>query len=182
LPAEPTIVDATVLRGFALAGRMHHLVAALGGPAAVCRAVWDPDEEPGWCDQGRSELIRSLTIQERRAQDDRRSAQDRAAAQRISRQLTTVRRLRDAGDLFIVNLDDAEEQLYARLVSTSQASTFRLAFPLAPSAAASVAVAASRSWRLASDDEDAHTALRSCAPKRRAVTTSELLATELAGA
>jgi hypothetical protein len=181
LPAEPTIVDATVLRGFALADRMLHLATALGGPAAVCRAVWDPDEEPGQCDQGRSELMRSLTIQERRAQDDRRSAQDRAAAQRISRQLTIVRRLRDGGNLVVIDLDDAEEQLYARLVSTSQASMFRLAFPLAPSAAASVAVAATRAWRLASDDEDAHKALRSCTAKRRAVTTSELLTTELAG-
>jgi hypothetical protein len=61
LPAEPTVVDATILRGFALADRMHHLPTALGGPAAVCRAVWDPDEEPGWCDQSRSELTRSLT-------------------------------------------------------------------------------------------------------------------------
>jgi hypothetical protein len=180
LPAEPTVVDATVLRGFALADRMHHLAATLGGPAAVCRAVWHPDEEPGWCGQGRSELTRSITVQECRAQDDRRSGQDRAVAQRISQQLTTVRLLRDAGDLFIVDLDGAEEQLYARLVSTSQASMFQLAFPLAPSAAASVAVAATRAWRLASDDEDAHKALRGCAAKRRAVTTSELLVTELA--
>jgi hypothetical protein len=182
LPAEPTIIDATVLRTFALGGRMHHLAGVLGGPAAVCRAVWDPDEEPGQYDQGQSELIRSLTIQHRRAQDDRRSAQERAAARHISRQFTTVRRLHDAGDLIIIDLDDAEEQLYARLVSTSQISSFRLTFPLAPSAAASVAVAATRAWRLASDDEDAHTALRSCAARRRAVTTSELLATDAAGA
>jgi hypothetical protein len=182
LPAEPTVVDATVLRGFALVDRMHHLAAALGSPAAVCRAVWDPDEEPGQCDQGRSELTRSLTVQQRRAQDERRSAQDRAAAKRISQQLAAVRRLHDAGDLVIVDLDSDEEQLYARLVSTSQTPTFRLAFPLAPSAAASVAVAATRAWRLASDDEDARTALRSLAAQRRAGTTSELLAASPAGA
>ncbi len=181
MPAEPTVVDATVLRGFALADRLHHLAAALGGPAAVCRAVWDPDEEPGQCDQGRSELTRSLTIQQRRAQDERRSPQERAAAKRISQQLTTVQRLRDAGDLVVVDLDDDEEQLYARLVSTGQALTFRLAFPLAPSAAASVAVAATRAWRLASDDEDAHTALRGIAAQQQPVTTDELLATDPAG-
>jgi hypothetical protein len=182
LPAEPTVVDATVLRGFALAERMHHLAAALGGPAAVCRAVWDPDEEPSQCDQGRSEFARSLAIQQRRAQDDRRSPQDRAAAQRVSQQLATVQRLRDLGDLVVVDLDDTEEQLYARLVSTNHAPTFRLAFPLAPSSAASVAVAATRAWRLASDDEDAHTALRSLAAQRQPVTTPELLATAVAGA
>ena len=65
-------------------------------------------------------------------------------------------------------------------MSTSQAPTFRLAFPLAPSAAASVAVAATRAWRLASDDEDARTALRNVAAQRLAVATSELLATDAA--
>jgi len=52
-----------------------------------------------------------------------------------------------------------------------------LARTLAPSAAASVALAATRGWRLASDERDAHKALFSCVRNRRAVTSSELLAT-----
>jgi hypothetical protein len=175
LPAEPTVVDATVLRRFALADCIDRLPAALGGPAAVCRAVWDPDEEPGICDQGRSELTRSIAVQQRRRQDGRRTAQDRAAARHRSQQLGTVRGLYDAGGLFVVDLDDAEEQLCAELVSRYRAPAFRLTFPLAPSAAASVAVAATRTWRLASDDEDAHTAARSLAGDHQLVTGAELL-------
>lgn len=177
MPAEPTVVDATVLRRFALSDRIHELPTALGGPAAVCRAVWDPDEEPGICDQGRSELTRSVAVQQRRCQDGRRTAQDREAAQQLSQQLAAVGSLHDSGGLLVVDLDDAEEQLCAELVSRQRASAFRLAFPLAPSAAASVAVAATRTWRLASDDQDAHTALRSLAGNHPAVTSTELLPT-----
>jgi hypothetical protein len=177
LLAEPTIVDATVLRCFAMADRIHRLPAALGGPAAVCRAVWDPDEEPGICDQGRSELTRSIAVQQHRHQDGRRTAQDREAARHLSQQLATVRSLHDSGGLLVVDLDDTEEQLCAELVSRHRTSAFRLAFPLAPSAAASVAVAATRTWRLASDDQDAHTALSSLAGNHLVVTSSELLRT-----
>ena len=180
MPAEPTVVDATVLRRFALADRIHRLPAALGGPAAVCRAAWDPDEEPGICDQGRSELTRSIAVQHHRYQDGRRTAQDREAARRLSQQLATVGSLHDRAGLLVVDLEDTEEQLCAELVSRHRASAFRLPFPLAPSAAASVAVAATRTWRLASDDQDAHTALRSLAGNHRVVTSSELLQTRQA--
>jgi hypothetical protein len=182
LPAEPTIVDATVLRCFALADRTHRLSAALASPAAVCRAVWDPDEQPGLCDRGRSELTRSIAVQQRRSHDDRRTAQERAAAQQLSQQFAGIRDLYDTGGLLVVDLDSTEEQLYAELVTRQRTSAFRLAFPLAPSAAASVAVAATRAWRLASDDEDAHTALRSCAGNCPVVTSHKLLATRAARA
>ena len=175
MPAEPIVVDATVLRRFALADRIHELPAALGGPAAVCRAVWDPDEEPGICDQGRSELTRSIAVQHHRYQDGRRTAQDRAAARHLCQQLATVRSLHDSGGLLVIDLDDPEAQLCAELVSRHRASAFGLTFPLAPSAAGSVAVAATRSWRLASDDQDAHTALRSLTGPHLVVTSSELL-------
>ena len=177
MPAEPTVVDATVLRRFALTDSIDRLPAALGGPAAVCRAVWDPDEEPGICDQGRSELTRSIAVQQHRSQDGRRTAQDRAAARHLSQQLATVGSLHDTGGLLVVDLDETEEQLCAELVSRHRTSAFRLTFPLAPSAAASVAVAATRTWRLASDDQDAHTALTSLAGNHPVVTSSELLPT-----
>jgi hypothetical protein len=177
LPAEPTVVDATVLRRFALGDLLHRLPAALGGPAAVCRAVWDPDEEPGICDQGRSELTRSIALQQHRCQDERRTPQDRAVALHLSQQLASVRLLYDTDGLVVVDLDDTEEQLCAELVSRHRALAFRLAFPLAPSAAVSVAVAATRAWRLASDDQDAHTALSSLAGNHLVVTSSELLLT-----
>lgn len=176
MPAEPTVVDATVLNRFAAAEQISALPAALGVPGAVCRLVWDP-EEPAGNDDFRSEITRTAAIQRRRANERRRPPADRDRARRLAEEYDNLERLHANGDLVVVELDDEERQLAARLMSAEHAIGLGLFFGLAPSAAGSVTIAVNREWEMASDDNDAERALKALRPGRMMITTETLLAT-----
>ena len=176
MQGDPTVVDATVLNCFAAAERMRDLPVALGGPGAVCRAVWDPDEPAGGDERFRGEINRTSAVHRQRSDERRRSAEGRVRARRLANEYADIERLHARGDLLVVDLDDEERQLAAHLMSPEHTRAINLPFGLAASAAGSVALAISREWEFASDDSDACRTLRAHHPGRFTIGSQTLLA------
>jgi predicted nucleic acid-binding protein len=68
------------------------------------------------------------------------------------------------GELRVVDLDESELATFGRLTSKDGVRELGLRFPLGAGEAACVALAVSRGWVLATDDQDALTALEALDP------------------
>lgn len=68
------------------------------------------------------------------------------------------------GELEVVDLGDDELELFAALTSAESARELGLKLPLGAGEAACVAVAVTRGWTLATDDQDALRALGALSP------------------
>jgi hypothetical protein len=155
---EPAILDTVVLRYFLLVERTDLLSALLGNPLYVPRVVFDPDEAEA-PEAAKSEIGRSIWFQERVAQDRGRLKEARARAARNAQRLREIRRLHANGVIAVVDLTDEELRVFADLSSVEGARGLGLNLALGPGEAACLAVAVSRGWVLATDDQDALRAL-----------------------
>lgn len=160
---EPAVVDTVVLRYFLFVARQDLLVALLGRPLMVPRIVFDSDE--GEVPEGAmSELTRSIRFQRGAAGDPGRLSAARARAATNAERLRALYEMHEHGDVEVVDLGTDELELFARLTSLGGARDLGVRFALQPGEAACVALAVRRGWVLATDDQDALTALESVSP------------------
>jgi predicted nucleic acid-binding protein len=155
---EPAVVDTVILRYFLFVDRQDLLVTLLGRPLEVPRVVFDPDEGDV-PESAMSELTRSMHVQRRAAADPGRLPDARMRAAMNAERLETVYRMSQRGDVDVVDLDTHELEVFASLTSTDGAKELGLHFAIQPGEAACVALAVNRGWVLATDDQDALTAL-----------------------
>ncbi len=157
------VVDTVVLRYFLLVGRQDLLVTLLGRPLMVPRAVFDPDEGDV-SEDAMSEITRSILVQGRWARDLGFHRQRRDQFARNAKRLAAVHQMHRRGKLRVADLDDRELDTFGRLTSKQGAHTLGLRLPLGPGEAACIALAVSRSYVLATDDQDALRALEALHP------------------
>ncbi len=160
---EPAAVDTVVLRHFLFVGRQDLLVVLLGRPLMAPRIVFDPDE--GHVPEGAmSEITRSIRVERGRAEDPGRLRPARELAAVKADRLGAIYEMHVCGDVEIVDLGADELELFARLTSADGARDLGMRFGLDPGEAACVALAVHRGWVLATDDQDALTALEALDP------------------
>lgn len=153
------VVDTVVLRYFLVVDEMPLLVDLLGTPLGVPRIVFDPEEEPETPDDARSEITRSVSYQLKVSRDPARDPMSRADAVLHAQRLGEIGGEHRAGRVVVLDLDDEERALFARLTSPRTCKDFGLRFPLDPGEAACLAFAVNRGLVLATDDADALRAL-----------------------
>ena len=153
------VVDTVVLRYFLVVDQFDLLVELLGAPLGIPRIVFDPDEEPDTPDDARSELTRSISYQRKVGRDPARDPRARADAALHVERLRAIKGEHQAGRVVVLDLDDEERALFARLTSPQTCKDLGLRFPLDPGEAACLAFAVSRALVLATDDADALKAL-----------------------
>jgi len=161
--ADAAVADTVILRYFLFVHRADLLLELLGTPLYVPRIVLDPDEGSPR-EEAMSEITRSIFVQRRTAADEGRSPRDREEAERKAEGLEGIRGLHSSGSLQVVDLTTEELATFARLTSSKGARELGLTFRIHPGEAACVAVAVSRRWVLATDDQDALKALEHLSP------------------
>lgn len=149
------MVDTVVLRYFLVVDQFHLLVELLGAPLGVPRIVFDPEEQRETPDDARSEITRSVSYQLKVSRDPARDPMSRAAAVLHAQRLGEIGGEHRVGRVVVLDLDDEERALFARLTSPRTGKDFGLRFPLDPGEAACLAFAVSRGLVLATDDADA---------------------------
>jgi predicted nucleic acid-binding protein len=157
--ADSAVADTVILRYFLFVHRADLMLELLGTPLYVPRIVFDPEEGVPDREEAMSEITRSILVQRRTAADVGRSPRDREEAGRKAVGLEEIHALHSSGSIEIVDLTDEEFVSFARLTSSKGAREVGLTFRLQPGEAACVAVAVSRGWVLATDDQDALKAL-----------------------
>ncbi len=160
---EPAVVDTVVLRYFLFVARQDLLVALLGRPLMVPRVVFDPDEGDV-SEVAMSELTRSIRFQRGAAADPGRLPAARARAATNADRLQAISEMHVRRDVQVVDLETDELELFARLTSIEGSRSLGLHFAIQPGEAACVALAVKRGWVLATDDQDALTALEALDP------------------
>lgn len=153
------VADGAALRLLALTGSLSLLRRAARSaeqPVLTSRLVVDPDFTEG--ETALPELTESIRYQRRLADDISRPATLRAQAHDHVDRLETVVSMCDEGLLLVVDMDDEELSLFASMSSASSCQDYGLPFPLCPSSASCVAIAAVRETGLLTDDADARTA------------------------
>ncbi len=140
------------------------LAELVGDPIAVPRIVYDPEEPDHLDEAARSEISRSIGYQRRSSRDQARDGSSRAIAERNAVRLGALRGLYDGGRVVVLDLTPDELELVGRLTSRERCGEFGLHFPLDAGEAACLALAVERDLALATDDNDALTALDRHAP------------------
>jgi predicted nucleic acid-binding protein len=126
------------------------------------RAAFGP-EEGGVPEETMSEVTRSILVQRPTADDPGGLPEARAQAGRNAERLAAIHEMHGRGELR-VDVDEGELATFGRLTSKDGVRELGLRFPLGAGEAACVALAVSRSWVLATDDQDALTALEALSP------------------
>ncbi|MGE0600641.1 MAG: hypothetical protein AB7J35_05270 [Dehalococcoidia bacterium] len=156
---RPSILDTVVLLYFLLVGREALLTRLLGAgaPLRVPLAVYDPEERSLSPEALRhSDLLSEMRQATRHYEVAARS--DPAAGELLER-VRRVDFLYDGAALEVVELSADERLLAARLQSRRTAAEYGIRVPLGPGEAACVAIAFTRGWTIATDDNAALTAL-----------------------
>ncbi len=172
---SPVICDTVVVHYFVAVGRFELLAGVLGGAVHVPTAVFDPDEDTDLADEALSELRRGLKFHQRQSADTKIPDQRR---KRSVAALPHFRKLDDHaadGSLHAVPLTGAELSQFAQLRTLEHVRQFGLKAPLGRGEAAMLAIAASRGWGYATDDNDAVTVGRVLIPDIRPRRTRSLL-------
>jgi predicted nucleic acid-binding protein len=151
----PVVCDTVVVNYFLAIGRFDLLADVLGGVVRVPTAVFDPEEDPNLSDSALSELRRGARLHERRAQDVKlpRTLRDKSASM-----LPHFLKLDEycvGGSLVAIPLAAAELNRYAQIRDRRYVRQFGVKAELGRGEAAMLAVASARSWRYATDDDDA---------------------------
>lgn len=154
-----SVVDTVALRYFLFVDRADLLITLLGRPIGVPRTVFDPDEGDDVPEGVMSEVRRSITVQNRRAQDPTRTDEARAIAHQNAARLQSVTHLHASGFIVTLDMTANERQVFSRLTSESEAPSAGLHIALGSGEAACVAIAVHRGHVLVTDDDDALTAL-----------------------
>lgn len=156
---DPAVVDTVVVHYFLLVDRFDVLVGVLGSPIMVSRVVYDPGEPEGVEEDTLSELRRGIRYFRRRAADDRRTDTERGEAGLFADRLSKIDEHIAAGRVEIVDMNDSELDLFARLGSGVGSE-----LGLGDGEAATLTIALGRQWVFVSDDQDAIRVLQAMYP------------------
>jgi len=150
---DRTILDTSVLLYFLLVGRDDLLRALIGNPLRCPVAVYDPDDRslPDGALR-RSDLLSEMRQAVRHYEVAVRTGD---APTDLLKRVQLIDTMVDSGVVEVVEMDENELGLAARLQSRDGASEFSLRVALGPGEAACVAIALERKWTIATDDEDA---------------------------
>lgn len=154
-PEQPVVFDTVVVNYFLAAGEIRLLADLCGGSILIPRAVFDPDEADGGREEGMSELRRGLHLHRRRCEDAGAPPELRARSEQALPEFEELPGLVHSGVLRVADLQDNELDLYAELREAARTHRFGLLVGLGPGEAAVLAICVNRSWRPATDDNDA---------------------------
>jgi len=154
---QPSIVDTVVLLYLLLVGQEALLARLLGEPLRVPLAVYDPEERSLPPEALRhsdllSEMRQAIRHYEVAARSD-------LAADQLLQRVRRIDLLYDEAALEVVELSPDERLLAARLQSQRTAAEYGIRVPLGLGEAACVAIAFTRGWTIATDDNAALTTL-----------------------
>ena len=155
------VIDTSVIRYFLLAGEERLLLDCVGGPIGIPRVVFDPDEETSLSENFRSEITRSIAYQDRKAKEAAEGSDLSARSIQNSNRLRNIHTLYEDKHIVVLDLQENEQSLLSSLTSDSGCRAFGLKFPLGIGEAACLAIAHSRELDIATDDNDAITAIQS---------------------
>ena len=151
------IVDTVVLLYFLLTGQEDLLIRLLGSPLRVPFVVYDPDEpDVSEALQVRVDLLSE--IRQSIHHYETRSATDELSRKRRDR-VRRVDELHRKGLIEPIRLTPRELSLTADLQRRDRATMYKISTPLGPGESACIAIAHCRGWTIATDDNDALTAL-----------------------
>ena len=171
------VVDSVVLHYFLLVDATDLLLRLLGSPLQVPRIVYDPEEAPETPPAAMSEMTRAIDYHDRRTNDPTRPPDARAAIKQSFDRLRVIHVMYERRDLRVVDMTSTELALYAKLTNPERMDEVGLRFPLGAGEAACIALAIHRGWALATDDNDALTALQALSPNHRYERIRKLLIT-----
>lgn len=158
------IVDTVVLLYFLLVRQDQLLRDLVGDPIAVPLSVYDPgDRELPEESLRHSELLSEIRQSIRHYEIAVRTS---TAVPELLRRARRADALHDEGRLEVVEMSPAERAVAARLQSRDDMAERGLRVPLGAGEAACVAIAHSRSWTIATDDDAALAVMRSLHGRR----------------
>ena len=165
-PADAGLIvaDTVVVNYFVAVGEFELLRQLLGGCVQVPRAVFDPDEPEDIADEAASELRRGLRLHQFRAKD---RGIGKELRERSARALPHLERLADHashGEIVALQLSLDEMRIYARLRDAQYVTRYGPVTGLGHGEAAAIAIAVTRGFGFASDDQDAIKVARALAP------------------
>lgn|SRR5579884_95290 len=162
---RPVVADTVVVNYFLAVGAFDLLRVLLGGAVQIPRTVFDPDEPDDVAEEAASELRRGLRLHRHRATDRGTVVELRERSGRALPHFETLPGLVSRGALVVLDLGGDELVTFARLRDASFVSRFSLVAGLGRGEAAALAIALSRGYDLATDDEDAIKAAAGLAPE-----------------
>ncbi|MDW8339541.1 MAG: hypothetical protein RMM28_10425 [Thermoleophilia bacterium] len=127
--------------------------------------MFDPDEPESVADSAASELRAGWRLHRRRAGDERVPAVLRARSERALPHFEGVPALVAEGRLVALDLSDDELRTFAQLRRVDYVRQFARVAALGRGEAAALAIALSRGYALATDDQDAIHVARALAPQ-----------------
>lgn len=166
------LVDAPLLESWALVTATDILKQLFSGGITTTDHVYQLDDNTG---RGNNAIARTRRYYQSRCSDPKLSKHTRRVAIDAVARLDSIADLHIYGDIKIVVLDDEETELCNQLVSAKRSENLGLPWPIGYAAASCVAVAAARGMVLASDDDDARTALDCLSPEHPKQSTQDLL-------
>lgn len=154
-PREPdVVVDTVVVNYFLSVGAFDVLAQLLGGAVYVPRSVFDPDEPEDVVDNAVSELGAGLRLHRRRTADEKIPAVLRERSERALPHFETLPSLATSGRLVALELSEDELRLFAKLRNVDYVRQFARVAGLGRGEAAALAIAHTRGYGLATDDQD----------------------------
>ena len=154
-PERPVVADTVVVNYFLAVGAFHLLRALLGGAVQIPRAVFDPDEPDDVAEEAASELRRGLRLHQHRSADRGIGSELRERSARALPHFETLSGIASRRELVVLDLSSDELTSFARLRDATFVSQFSLVAGLGRGEAAALAIAISRGYDLATDDQDA---------------------------
>ena len=149
------IVDTVVVNYFTMLGRFPLLAQIVGGSVHVPTVVYEPsDEDIAEDSEALSEIERGRRLHLRRVADDEAAPHLRERSRAALPHFEALKGHVQSGRLIPVALTDAELRAYAEFRDRNSIRHYGLVAGLGRGEAAALAIAETRSMRLATDDQD----------------------------
>jgi predicted nucleic acid-binding protein len=175
-PSErPVVCDTVVVNYFLAVGQIELLTQLLGGSVQIPRTVFDPEEPDDIADEAASELRQGLRLHRRRTEGDGVGGELRARSERALPHFERLPALAREGPLAILEMTADELALYAQLRDRQHVRQYGLIVGLGRGEAAALAIALTREFDVATDDQDAIRVLQAISPELRALRIRRLL-------
>lgn len=175
LSERSVVCDTVVVNYFLAVGQIELLAETLGGTIRIPRAVFDPEEPAGVADEVASELTKGLRLHRRRTETGAAEGELQARSARALPHFERLPQLCADGLLDVLEMTADELATYAQLRDREHVTQFGLIAALGRGEAAALAIARSRRFDVATDDQDAIRALVALAPDLQVLRIRQLL-------
>ena len=172
--SQELLVDAPLLSYWSRAKAIDLLVQLSINGITTTDLVYEISDTTG---QHKNQIAQDRSYYQPRCSDPKLNERTRRIAIDATVQIDRIADTCINGHLRIVELDDAESNLFCQLTSDKQVEKLGLTWKLGDAAASCAAVAVNRGLGLASDDADACAALKRLSPGHPTQSTQDLLRT-----